>query len=41
MISLNIFCFKNMSLYYFGAIFLKNTRDLSIPGRGHQATGPS
>lgn len=25
MISLNIFCFKNMSLYYFGAIFLKNT----------------
>lgn len=39
MISLNIFCFKNMSLYYFGAIFLKNTGDLSIPGRasGHGA----
>ncbi|AJB33403.1 hypothetical protein P244_3492 [Klebsiella pneumoniae HK787] len=38
---MNIFFFKNMSLYYFGAIFLKNTRDLSIPDRGRQATGPS
>ncbi|HBW8873843.1 TPA: hypothetical protein MFN52_002785 [Klebsiella quasipneumoniae subsp. similipneumoniae] len=39
--SFNLFCFIYNWLYEVGAIFLKNTRDLSIPGRRRQATGPS
>lgn len=39
MISLNIFCFKNMSLYYFGAIFSEKYQGSFDPRQGASGHG--